>query len=128
MTLRLMRIALTFALLGGCTALPGLGGRDAAAFHAEPPKNALPDAVRRVLEQEPTGSRFRLPQSPWGAGAVIALEADRYDAASGRSCRRIVIDPDGLPRLGLACRLADGTWIESRVLHDGGRPLPRSES
>jgi hypothetical protein len=128
MILRLMSVALTFAWLFGCAGLPDLGARDQALFHAEPPKNALPDAVRRVLEQEPSGSRFRLPQSPWGADAVIALEADAYAAASGRTCRRIVIDPEGLARIGLACRLEDGTWVETRVLHDGGRPLPRNES
>lgn len=113
-----MSVALLCTLLSGCGALPGQSLLDAA------PLATLPHAVQTVLEQEPAGSRFRLPQSPWGAGVVIALQ-ESYPAASGRTCRRIVIDPEGESRLGLACRLADGNWIESRVLHDNGRPLLR---
>jgi len=128
MTLRQIAAALAFAAVGGCTALPGLGVSDEVHVALEPPRAALPNAVGQLLEQEPTGSRFRISQSPWGTDVVIAMQADRYAAASGRTCRRILIDPDGLPRLGLACRLEDGTWVESRVLHDGGRPLTRNAS
>lgn len=120
-----MYVALLLTLLSGCSALPGQGNHGSAQPAA--PLPALPNAVQTVLEREPAGSRFRLPQSPWGAGVVIALQ-DSYPAASGRTCRRLVIDPEGEPRPGLACRLEDGNWIESRVLHDNGRPLLRSAS
>jgi hypothetical protein len=115
-------------LFFGCATWPSLPLRSEPLYESDIPRNVLPDSVRRVLEQEPTGSQFRLPHSPWGAGVVIGLAADSYPAASGRTCRRIVIDPDSLARLGLACRLEDGRWVESRVLHDGGRPLPRNEA
>jgi surface antigen len=112
-------IAVVLMLMAGCA-----GQREApqSAAPAERAGAAVAASLQDVLERAPTGSRYRLPQSPWGEGVAVELR-DAYTAASGRMCRRVTIDPAGASQPGLACRRADGHWQSVRVLHDHGRPI-----
>ena len=114
-------IILAWALVSGCALQPRTAGNAEPAFAdgGEP----LPAEVQTAFGRAAGGASTRLSSGPWGAGAVLSPEPV-YRAASGRDCRRFTVETGGGPRhAGLACRRADGTWTEARLLHRRGRPL-----
>jgi hypothetical protein len=108
---------LAMMLFSGCSALPLANheGRGAA------PNDAFPAAFQSMLADAPAGSLARLDASPWGPGVTVVLH-DAYHAASGRICRRVTVQSEGMSRPGLACQRRDGAWEPVRLLHEGGRP------
>jgi hypothetical protein len=101
-------------VVSGCAALPEspAGPRSSEL--------ALPPAIQLLLEQEHGDARSWAERSPWGDGVILELHPS-YSAASGRTCRRVTIEPAGAGRSALVCREHDGQWVSVRVLHDGGR-------
>ncbi|WP_081434257.1 DVU3141 family protein [Thioalkalivibrio sulfidiphilus] len=81
----------------------------------------FPDAFQSMLSDAPSGSVARLDHSPWGRDVTLVLH-EPYHAASGRICRGITAESEGLHRPALACQRRDGSWEPVRLLHQGGRP------
>jgi hypothetical protein len=119
----LPRAAMALLLCVAAALAAGCVGQPFPAWSTESPAPAAAaSTVHGVLETEPAGSRYRLPQSPWGEGVAVELR-DLYTAASGRVCRRVTIDPSGARQPALACRTNGDEWEAVRVLHDDGRPV-----
>lgn len=99
-----------------------------------PDRSDSPDAdaaLQRVLEDGAAGSVHQLSTTPWGADLSLTLHPP-YDAASGRWCRRLTLDPldpQGQARPALACRARDGKlrWEPVRVLQINGQPVLKRE-
>ncbi|WP_231363544.1 DVU3141 family protein [Thioalkalivibrio sulfidiphilus] len=81
----------------------------------------FPDAFQSMLFEAPAGSVARLDQSPWGRDVTLVLH-EPYHAASGRICRGITAETEGMHRPALVCQRRDGSWEPVRLLHQGGRP------
>ncbi|WP_181919434.1 DVU3141 family protein [Alkalilimnicola ehrlichii] len=107
-------------VIAGCAATPSQVSTASA-------RHALPAAFQTMLDEEPVNSRAELRESPWGPDVSVRLHG-LYDAASGRVCRRLTVEADGVRRPALACRSQDGVWTAVRVLHETGRPVPMASA
>ena len=122
---RLGAIALLLgaALAGAGCATPSPGGPGGA-----PGPGTGPDAGTGAATADELGvvGRARVgdtvtlaPGNPLGARRARIV--DEYDAASGRTCRRVELGDAGRPRV--VCLRADGRWSATRALEAATRDV-----
>lgn len=127
MSRRTTRLLLALGLLAlgpGCAPLPGATGDPLVA--GTRPGGAEADALAAFLADAAPGesAALSLPDEP--APVVVSIERE-YQAASGRTCRHLLIHGSAAtPEPRIACRDALGVWrllprlINRRLLSAGG--------
>lgn len=104
---------LVAALLGALWVLSGCAGM---ASSDSPMAAADPAQLTTFLNEAASGAEREFDQTPWGE-AITLRAGERYFAASGRTCRRLLIQQqtDLGARPALACETTDG-WESVRAL------------
>lgn len=111
-----LALLICMATLTACNTLPTAPTEGAwLSIHAPDAMDALSPALNSFLNEAPAGSSIALSDSPWGNDVLIHAEA-AYFAASGRTCRGLVVQGEHGQRPALVCRKSEAEWEEVRVL------------
>jgi len=109
--------------LTGCASLSPTPQEGGSVVTGGQQGRALDANLSGFLAQSSANAVTTLASSPWGPGVSVRAEAP-YHAASGRTCRRLVIQASGInqARQAVACESANG-WKSRRLVtqQEGGQ-------
>lgn len=109
-------LMLLVLMVSGCAREMNGWPSHATTVTHSPTQTPLSNELSAFFETAAAGASTQATVSPWGEQVQITT-AEIYDAASGRSCRRITVrSPMDVPQQGLVCRSQPQQWVKVRML------------
>ncbi len=100
--------------LAGCATSSPSNSQSYTGWQAQQ-QRLLDERISSYLEGASAGMVYHPEASPWGSGVLLTVDG-RYQAASGRPCRKLHIESSQGQQSVLTCRASDTRWAEVRSL------------
>lgn len=107
-------LSLGLVLISGCGYLPFSDGSAADVAGKPKPLNMAHD-LSTFLNSTPESTARLFAKSPWGDDVVVKA-GPVYHAATGASCRRLLVEGAGAAQREVACAGESGQWHRHRLV------------